>query len=438
MDELKALEELGDQFERAAYAARRPRRRGRRTRRRRVLFLAVIGVLLAGATAMAASGLLTGNPPGVTFKADEGLGRPLPGQTNLLDLRVPDPAGGPPWGMRTVRTTRGLGCVQVGRVVEGKLGVLGQNGAFANDGRFHELPADVLTQAYCQQPDGAGNLFIAISYQGMPASALPQGCRPSAQPEPPQIADRPQPPALPTCQPADERILYFGLLGPRAESITYDNDREQATTTTVFGPEGAYLVVLRPDDQHPSRGYFVPTTSPGSGLESVQYEDAPTCKIRSPRSIGGAKPCPLVGYVEPRTKRVTAEQVKAPVRATLAPRPTRPDLPGAPPTANVAPQWELTISFRAPIAADAQSTYAIETIGPPNGSGCTGTMLSPITRDIAADEIVRQTIYIPANCQGSVSGTVNYRPQPPRPQLTPVAPGEGKVVGRFQVQIPPP
>lgn len=200
MDEpLKALEELGDQFERAAYAAGRPGRRGRRARRRRVLFLAAVGALLVAATAMAASGLLTGepvrNPPGVTFKADEGLGKPVPDQTNLLDLRVPDPAGGPPWGMRTVRTTRGLGCVQIGRVVEGKLGVLGQNGAFGDDGRFHELPADGLTEAYCEQPDGAGNVFIAISYQGMPASALPQGCRPSAQPEPLEIAGRPKGPA---------------------------------------------------------------------------------------------------------------------------------------------------------------------------------------------------------------------------------------------------
>ncbi len=66
----------------------------------------------------------------------------------------------------------------------------------------------------------------------------------------------------------------------------------------------------------------------------MPYEGAPTCTIRSPLSIGGAKPCPLVGYVEPTTQRVTAEHVEAPVRATFAPRPIRPDLPGAPPTAN--------------------------------------------------------------------------------------------------------
>jgi hypothetical protein len=206
----------------------------------------------------------------------------------------------------------------------------------------------------------------------------------------------------------------------------------------VIGSRGAYLAVLRPDARHPALGRFVPSTSPGSGLESVQYKDAPTCEIRSPRSIGGAKPCPRVGYVEPSTRRVTTEQVEAPVRATFAPRPTRPDLPGAPPTANVPRQWELTITFRARLAADAQSTYTIETTRPKVGTGCTGTSFSPVTQDVAAGETVRQTVYIPMNCQGSVRGRVTF-PQSlgPSPGL-PGALGKGKVVGDFQVEIPTP
>jgi hypothetical protein len=91
---LKALEELGDQFERAAYAAGGPRR-GRRARRCRVLCLAVLGALLVAATAMVASGLLTGepvrNPAGVTFKADEGLGKPLPDQNRPAGPARPRP-----------------------------------------------------------------------------------------------------------------------------------------------------------------------------------------------------------------------------------------------------------------------------------------------------------------------------------------------------------
>ena len=39
--------------------------------------------------------------------------------------------------------------MQVGRVVDGRLGILGQDGAFHNDGLFHELPV---------QPEACGSL----------------------------------------------------------------------------------------------------------------------------------------------------------------------------------------------------------------------------------------------------------------------------------------
>ena len=85
----------------------------------------------------------------------------LPTGTRLLSLRVADPAGGPPWGMRLIFTTadrgaggarRGVahwGCVQIGRIVDGELGVLGEDGAFHDDGLFHQLPI---------QPESCGSL----------------------------------------------------------------------------------------------------------------------------------------------------------------------------------------------------------------------------------------------------------------------------------------
>jgi hypothetical protein len=227
---LKALEELGDQFERAAYAAGGPRR-GRRARRRRVLCLAVLGALLVAATAMAASGLLTGepvrNPAGVTFKADEGLGKPLPDQNDLLDLRVPDPAGGPPWGMRTVRTTRGLGCVQVGRVVDDKLGVLGRNGAFGDDGRFHELPADVLTG-----PTASSQTAPVTSSSPSPTTACP--------PAPFLEAAEPQPSRRPSRSPAGPgRRPCRPVTPPRSASCTSACSalRPKASPSTTTGDE---------------------------------------------------------------------------------------------------------------------------------------------------------------------------------------------------------
>ena len=46
--------------------------------------------------------------------------------------------------MRVVRTTRGLVCVQLGRVQEGVLGELGIDGAFHDDLRFHPVGPGVL------------------------------------------------------------------------------------------------------------------------------------------------------------------------------------------------------------------------------------------------------------------------------------------------------
>ncbi len=76
----------------------------------------------------------------------------------LLPPRTLRPAGGPPWGLRLVKTSRGLGCVQLGRIREGKLGVLGRDFAFKDDGKFHERGAEVIQQTQCQlgRRDGHG------------------------------------------------------------------------------------------------------------------------------------------------------------------------------------------------------------------------------------------------------------------------------------------
>src|SRR5271157_2043460 len=104
----------------------------------------------------------------------------LPKGTRLLSLRVPDPAGGPPWGMRVIFTadhgrgdsrdggTAHWGCVQIGRVFHGKLGVLGQDGAFHNDGLFHELPV---------QPEACGSLNRAGQLAGLTGESNIQTAR---------------------------------------------------------------------------------------------------------------------------------------------------------------------------------------------------------------------------------------------------------------------
>jgi hypothetical protein len=126
------------------------------------LRIGLVVLALAFATtaiALAATGvILAGSPvhPVIRPTATAGEGLPVEGGARLLPLRVPDPAGGPPWGMRVVHTTRGLICVQVGRVDDGQLGELGIDGAFHDDGRFHPLQANAV-------PDALGNVLGLMS-----------------------------------------------------------------------------------------------------------------------------------------------------------------------------------------------------------------------------------------------------------------------------------
>jgi hypothetical protein len=55
-----------------------------------------------------------------------------------------------------VRTTRGYECVELGRVLHGRLGVLGQDGWFGDDHRFHPMPASVFDSEACGLIGSAG------------------------------------------------------------------------------------------------------------------------------------------------------------------------------------------------------------------------------------------------------------------------------------------
>lgn len=407
-----------------------------RRRLYRLATLALVLVLLVAAAALAASGLLVGDPirphPGVTFSPSHGLGVPIKGSDQLFALRVADPAGGPDWGLRLVSTTRDLGCLQVGRVVDGRLGVLGRNGAFTNDGRFHELPARVLDQANCTLLDRRRQAFLAVSVQGIPASAMPAGC--TVQPIPemlrnalPKARARDQPPL---CARDSLRILYYGLLGPHAESVTYPDSDGVRRTVRVQGAQGAYLIVNRPRPGRRPPGHYSTMAGPGSGLTSVRYRDGHVCTIPSPRRTGGARPCPPVGYRAPRRPRVTSAQVAAPIRVRVR-RLTSGPAKG---------QYRVDLSFTARVAVrSGRSSYAY-TARYPRSQGCDSVATSgPSIDDVAAGQTVRLTFYAPSSCPGLLTGTVNFAYHDP---LSAMPFGEGPrpdirtLVGRFQVRIP--
>jgi hypothetical protein len=142
----------------------------RRGRHRRPALIAGLasGTLLATAGALAATGVIglgsPVEPRQVNRDPQRGVGVPVDRTARLLPPRVADPGGGPPWGLRLVTTSRGMMCLQIGRVVGDQLGVLDKDGVAGNDGRFHALPpaAAATNRAPCVPPDGAGRFFTAV------------------------------------------------------------------------------------------------------------------------------------------------------------------------------------------------------------------------------------------------------------------------------------
>jgi hypothetical protein len=211
-----------------------------RMRRRfsRPMVLALAGLVATG-SALAASGVLrTGSPVGAPVPPIPNAyeGAVIRGSVHMLPLRVADPGGGPPWGLRIAKTTRGLTCVQFGRVLDGRLGVLGRDGAFADDGAFHPFSVGFLDGVGCGTDDARGSAFVNEQFHGVPSSGLVRdeqhasgGCYTAS------ARQR-------ACPRSELRDVYFGLLGPDAESITRVG-RDGATSATA-GADGAYLIVL--------------------------------------------------------------------------------------------------------------------------------------------------------------------------------------------------
>jgi len=210
---------------------RRPRPSGLR------LALTLTACLLASATVgLAASGvLLTGSPvpPSGTTNPKFGLGVPSRHGALLLPLRIPDPEGGPPWGMRIVETTRGESCLQIGRVQRGELGQLGIDGIFHDDRQFHPIPIDALppvtrsgiqpamgARADCRLPGKA----IAGEMFGLDRNGA-------------HIRDARHAPLRRL------RDVSFGVLGPDAVRVAY-NAGGKAHSEAVVPGVGAYLIVL--------------------------------------------------------------------------------------------------------------------------------------------------------------------------------------------------
>jgi hypothetical protein len=300
---------------RRALAASTPRR-ARWPRRRLLTPVLPVALVLAGGAAAAATGVIRIGAPATPFpfgdQAPVALHRLVavaPRAVRLLSVASSDPQGGPQWGLRIVRTVGGYGCIEVGRVLDGKFGGVGEDGSFHNDGEFHEVPAgDAEDAAACTTLDRNGRIFYNVASAVGIASGtffVPGGCvsarafalpllrllqRHSAQSD--------------LCPASSDRTLIYGLLGPDATSITYTLNGHSHVQATV-GPEGAYLLVgngsSAADPQlanAPVATGVLPVRSP---ITAISYRGGITCRLRDPRHDGYSRSClphgHPVGYV---------------------------------------------------------------------------------------------------------------------------------------------
>jgi hypothetical protein len=432
-----------------AYA--RAGRRWRRLRASRWRVVLVVLLVLLGAGAVAyASGLISFGTPAASVPVfanpRAGLGEIAPGTVHLLPISVPDPRGGPSWGMRAISTTRGAGCLQVGRLVDGKLVALGQDGAFGNDGRAHELPVSTnIERLNCSLLDGRRQIFDSVTIKSQAASAAP-----GVHCQPPGTYPPSEGPTPARCPLADERNLYYGMLGPDARSLTYSVGGQPRTVTTV-GPDGAYLIITTGTTHRYTgaagarerAGLYasddVPVYSP---ITAIHYQEGATCHlVTAEQWIYGPSACspPLpepYGYVHAGTP--TRAQLAAPIHAKL--------IRGA------RGRWEIRVSFTSRVAISSlRGEYQLRwhEPGTPRGASSSGSFDSGVSYDYGG--MIPQTPNIKAGqtltavidrnplerslASGTTSGSVTLR-YADGPLIQAEEDTVSVPVGTFQIRVP--
>ena len=400
-----------------------------RPRRRRIALLVALGALALAAAAWGAASVLSGSavaPDAVAATPTLGWGLPVPSSLSVLPLRATDPAGGPPWAMRLIRTTRGLGCVQVGRLVSGELGALAiDRYAFHGDGLLHPFLATDSIDQTCVPLDANGRVFTPRGAQIVTADGLPLvgnvGPAERVHCDLPGSHDW-----AVRCPQSVLRDVEVGFLGPDAVRISV-REPGRAFTIAPYGRDGAYLLVL-PAPPHANTGsYGAPGWSaPGTPVLTVTFRDGSTCRIPN---ASAHDTCVAKGLVAVRIPAPTTAQARARVHVRYLRR-----LGGAPPplvsvgsgyqtppgftqtrSALVMPPGPaLVITFTARVASpDLFSDYNVElrrAVVP----GCFGgsVVLGRGTGTIRPGQTVSLPIRLQPACHGVYTGRVYYASTP--------------------------
>jgi hypothetical protein len=383
-------------------------------RPRRLAVLVLVGALVVAASAWGATQLLSGSivitgfPP---VSPSTGVGAPLPARSPVLGLRVSDPAGGLPWGMRIVRTTRGEACLQVGHVLDGKLGVLGSGYAFNGDGRFHTLSPEDALGLRCVHVDAHGHVVDVQGPMTVSADALSL-----AESEADRVhCDLPdQHDWGIRCPLSQLRLVAFGALGPHAKTLHVRFQR-RSFDVEPYGPDGVYLLVLKAP-AGTNAGPRFGAEAPGPPTMTVAFADGSVCPLPS---VSDPFLCKPQGIVYSSGPRITAADVATPIQATYSTHvrggespmvQTSPNSAAAAPLPH-GPGAGLVITFTARVTIRGPlATYGVE-IHRPIVPECFGGSLlqsNQTSPTLAAGQSTRFVIRLQGACHGLYNGRVFY------------------------------
>jgi len=397
------------------------------------------------------------------------------GSSVRLEVVVGDPEGsGPAWGLKTYRVNGGMTCFQVGREEAGRIGAVGAYGSFGDDGRFHPFTFSDVGFGTCAPNDAHEHAFDNVAYANAPASASGEPCPTFSHGMPPRVPARVKTSLTAQshaadCQPRNQRLVAFGLLGPDATAVTY-RTAHGTTTTPTHGPDGAYLIVEPVDARicgtqcgYAGGGGATAMKLPVGLIATITYRDAPICYgpplTNNALTLQRFTHCRDVGYVAPRHPQLTEGDVASPVHAQPMParyycnhkgiyQPTVLPIPcnGRVPNGYVritggGPQLMVYVSWiaRQPVTNVNDSTYAIQ-ITNPRRCGSGGQGQSSTQTLIRAGARITRAIEVPSRCAGTYQGTVVYEPSlgPSGQQGTglpkPGSPGT-YLVGRFSIVV---
>lgn len=357
----------------------------------------------AGTGGNATATLALGAPVPAAGVSTAGLrGRTIPG-TAAIVAHIQDPNGGLAWGLRTVRTTTGQLCMQIGRLQAGRLGVIGQDGSFGDDGRFHPYASAAFAPGQCSLPHATRRPFDYLASQELDASAgtpaITGGCRVAAMPA-----------GVSPCPRTHLRLVFYGLIGPEGGGVDYfspSGARGFESFALPPSPTGAYMWVLplathdcaagQSGDACPIRTVKLPLSELLSGARAtVQYEGQNrVCRLASRASRGEiAAPC-RYGYGAPIAhSHIRVAQVASTVVAgavTAGPNRVR-----------------VSISFTARLATGNRTGFYGASLTPP--PGCPGGVSRTSTQPVRVGQHVTVFEQFLRACPGRYTGAVALEP----------------------------